>query len=94
MVKEISILLQYEKHPDGCYYIRSEALPGFRLQGPDFDALLRDLDPVVSDLLLHNMGFEVESIRWVPTPDDVKHHLQNPSPNGVATYVAQLKVAA
>lgn len=94
MTKEISIVLQYEKHPDGCYYIRSNSLPGFRLAGPDIDALQRDLNPVVTDLLLHNMGIEVESIRWVPSPDDVKQQLQKPSGDGVVTYVAQLKAAA
>jgi hypothetical protein len=93
MVKEISIVVRYERHPDGCYYLRSDTLTGFRMEGPDIDALQRDLDPIVSDLLLHNHGFEVESIRWVPSPDEVKQHLERPS-SGVVTYVARLKAAA
>jgi len=92
--QEMSIILNYEKHPDGCYCIHSEALPWLRMANPDIDALHRDLDPVVKDLLLHNMGFEVESIRWIPSPEDIKKHLQHPSGQGVATYVAKLKVAA
>jgi len=93
MVRELSIVLHYEKHSDGRYRIRSESLPGFRLEGPDIDALQRDLNPVVSDLLLHNMGFEVESLRWVPSPEDVKKHLQRPALDGIVTYVALLKAA-
>jgi hypothetical protein len=94
VIQEMSIVLIYEKHPDGCYYIRSESLEGFRLEGPDIDALQRDLNPVVTDLLFHNMGFEVESIRWVPSPEEVKQHLNRPSYDGVVTYVAKLKAAA
>jgi hypothetical protein len=45
-------------------------------------------------LLLHNLGFEVESIRWVPSPDDVKRKLSRPALDGIVTYVAQLKAAA
>jgi len=94
MVREVSIVLEYEKHGDGCYYIRSNSIPGFRLQGPDFDALHRDLNPVVTDLLRHNMGMDVESIRWVPSPEEVKQHLHRPADSGTVTYVAQVKVAA
>ena len=82
MAREISLLVEYERHSDGCYFIRCESLLGFRLAVPDIDALQRDLNTVVSDFLLHNMGFEVESIRWVPSPEDVKRHLVRPSPEG------------
>ncbi len=92
--REMSIVLHYEKHPDGCYYIRSDALPWLRLSGPDIDAIHRDLNPVVSELLLRNLGFEVETLRWVPSPEDVKQHLQHPSPDGIVTYVATIKAAA
>jgi predicted RNase H-like HicB family nuclease len=92
-MREMSIVLNYEKHPDGCYYVRCDSIPGFHLEGPDIDAIQRDLNPVVSDLLLHNLGFEVEHIRWVPGPDEVKQHLQRPSTRGVVTYVATLKAA-
>ncbi|HEY5046887.1 MAG TPA: hypothetical protein VII49_02570 [Rhizomicrobium sp.] len=94
MARELSIVLHYEKHANGRYRIRSESLAWLRLEGPDIDALQRDINPVVTDLLLHNMGFEVESIRWVPSPEDVKHHLRKPSPDGMVTYVATLKAAA
>lgn len=93
-VREISIELRFEKHVDGRYYIRSYDLPGFRLAGTDIDAMQRDLDQVVTDLLLHNAGFMVESLRWVPSMDDVKAHLNRPGPEGKATYVARGKIAA
>lgn len=93
MVQELRLQLRFEKHPDGRYRIRSDEMPELRLEGPDFDALQRDIDPVVSDLLLHNLGFDVEDVRWVPSLEDVKHHLQTPSPNGIATFVARLKAA-
>ncbi len=94
MLRELSIVMRYEKHPDGRYRIRTDSIPGFRLEGPDIDALQRDLNPVVSDLLLHNMGFEVEDIRWVPSPEEVKQHLQAPATIGIVTYVVRLKAAA
>lgn len=93
MGREISINIEYEKHADGRYYIRSFDLPGFRLAGTDLDALTRDLDAVVKDLLRLNMGFEVESLRWVPSVEDAKLHLSAPT-TGKATYIASLKAAA
>jgi hypothetical protein len=86
--------MHYEKHPDGRYRIRSESIPGFRLEGPDIDVLQRDLNPLVRDLLLHNMGFEVESVRWVPSPEEVKQHLQAPGKAGIVTYVVEYRAAA
>ncbi len=94
MVQEISIIVQYERLPDGCFVVKCDQITGFRLRGTNFEDLQRDLNPVVSDLLLHNHGFEVESIRWVPSPEDVRKHLEHPLPDGKATYVAALKVAA
>jgi hypothetical protein len=94
MVKEISIQLHYEKHSDGRYHIRSLEIPGFRMAGMDLDALQRDLDEVVKDLLLSNSGIAIESIRWVPSLEDVRTQLDHPRPEGKATYVATLKAAA
>lgn len=92
--KEVSIEIEYERHSDGRYYIRSRDLPGFRLAGTDIDALQRDLDPAVKDLLLYNMGFEVDRLRWVPTPEEAKRALRKPVGEGKTTYVARLKHAA
>ena len=92
--QEISIELVYERHGDGRYYVTSSDVPGFRMAGTDIDAIQADLNEVVSDLLLHNSGFVVAELRWVPSLEDVKHHLQRPNPEGKARYVASGTIAA
>jgi hypothetical protein len=92
--QEVRLELVFEKQQDGRYYVKSSDLPGFRLAGTDFDALHRDLDHVVSDLLLYNSNFIVESLRWVPTIAEVKQHLQKPGPEGRALYVVSGTIAA
>jgi hypothetical protein len=92
--QEIAIELIYERRSDGRYYISSDDVPGFRMVGTDLDALQGDLNQVVSDLLLHNSGFTVTELRWVPSLQDVKRHLQKPDPQGKARYVASGTIAA
>jgi hypothetical protein len=92
--QEISIEMIYERHADGRYYVTSAEVPGFRMAGPDIDAIQGDLDEVVRDLLFHNAGFVVEELRWVPSLDDVKRHLQKPGPDGKARYVVSGTLAA
>jgi hypothetical protein len=92
--QEISIELIYERHGDGRYYVRSDDVPGFRMAGADLDAIQADLNEVVSDLLLHNSGFEVQELRWVPSLEELKRHLQKPGPEGRARYVASGTIAA
>jgi hypothetical protein len=91
---QFKIELSYEKKSDGRYYIGSKDVPGFRLIGSDLDALQRDLVPVVKDLMFHNKGITVESLRWVPTLEEVKAQLDKPQPKGMATYIATVKAAA
>ena len=90
---EFKIELSYEKKNDGRYYIGSADVPGFRLVGPDLEALQRDLDSVVKDLLFHNNGISVDTLRWVPTLEEVQRRLDKPA-EGTATYVASVKAAA
>ena len=90
---QLAVEVHYEKHSDGRFYIYSYDVPGLRLAGMDFDALQDDLDPVVKELLSRNMGIEVDTLRWVPTPEDVKRHLSRPDPQGAAIYVASMKAA-
>ena len=90
---DIAIEVFYEKHSDGRYYIKSLDVPGLHLAGTDFDALQSDLDPVVKDLMIHNMGFTVESVTWVPSPSEAKKLLDRPQ-SGRATYIAKVKAAA
>lgn len=92
--QEIKIELLYERRNDGRYYVTSNDVPGFRMSGTDIDIIQKDLNEVVSDLLRLNSGFVVEELRWVPNLEDVKHHLQKPSPDGRATYIASGTMAA
>lgn len=88
--REFSIELLFDKRPDGLYYIHSDVLPGLHLAGDDFDALRRDIEPAVKDLLFHNRKISAEEIRWVPSLDDVQAELEAPSEAGQkATYVVK-----
>jgi hypothetical protein len=90
---QLAVEVQYRKHSDGRIYIDSYDVPGLHLAGTDLDALHEDLDPVVKELLFRNMGIEVESLHWVPTPEEVKRQLSRPDPEGTAIYVASMKAA-
>jgi hypothetical protein len=79
-VQELNIF--YEKHGDGRYYIRSLDVPGLHLAGTDFADLQKDLTTAVKALLHYNLGFTVESIKFVPCPDD----------EGNSTYIARINV--
>ena len=92
--QEISIEMVYERLSDGRYHVTSEDVPGFQMVGLDIDAIQNDIDEVIRDLLRYNSGFVVEELRWVPSLEDVKHHLQKPSPEGKARYIASGKIAA
>lgn len=94
MTRDIAIEILYEKHSDGRYYIKSLDVPGLHLSGMDFAALQKDLNPAVSALLHHNLGFDVEGITWVPSPEDARQMLDRPEREGKATYIARVKAAA
>ena len=92
--QEISIEVVFERHSDGRYYVSCADVPGFRMAGSDIDAIHGDLDEVISDLLRYNSDFLVEELRWVPSIDDVKRHLQSPPKEGKVRYIASGKIAA
>jgi len=91
---EIPIDLVFERSSDGRYRVTSDDIPGFYMAGSDIDAIQGDLDEVVSDLLRHNCGFIVSEIRWMPTLNDVKQHLQKPNPEGRVRYIASGQLTA
>ena len=68
---EFVVQVQFDKRIDGRFHIRSPNLPGLHLAGPDFDQIQVDLEPVVKDLLHYNLGMIVETIRWVPSIDEI-----------------------
>ena len=81
-VREIAIDLVFERSSDGRYQVNSADVPGFYMSGHDIEAIHGDLNEVVSDLLRLNSGFIVSDIRWVPSIDDVKMHLEKPPLEG------------
>lgn len=94
MTQEIAIDLIFERDSEGRYQVRSADVPGFYMAGSDIDAIHGDLNEVVSDLLRLNSGFIVSEIRWVPSIDDVKKHLEKPPTEGKIRYVASGTMAA
>jgi hypothetical protein len=92
--QKIRIELQFERHSDGRYFVTSDDVPGFRMAGTDIEAIQKDLDEVVKDLLRLNSNFVVEELTWVPSLDEAKRHLQSPSPDGRAVYIAIGQIAA
>ena len=94
-VGEFSIELLFDQRSDGRYFIHSPHVPGLRLAGPDLEALCADIEPAVKDLLRHNRDFAVESIRWVPSIDEVLEQFDLPAQiEKRATYVVRLSGAA
>jgi hypothetical protein len=68
---EFAVQVEFDKRQDGRFYIHSPSLPGLHLAGPDLEKIRVDLEPVVRDLLRYNHGMVVDTIRWVPSIDDV-----------------------
>lgn len=93
-VGEFSIELLFDQRSDGRYFIHSPHVPGLRLAGPDLEALCADIEPAVKDLLQHNRKLAVESIRWVPSIDEVLKKFDRPAQIGKkATYLVRLSAA-
>jgi hypothetical protein len=92
--QEIHVELLYERHSDGRYYVSTNDIPGFQMAGLNIDAIQSDLNDVVKDLLFYNSGFKVEELRWVPSLDEVKLHLDRPVPEGKVHYVISGTIAA
>jgi len=93
-VQEIAIELIFERSSDGRYQVNSDDVPGFYMAGENIEAIHGDLNEVVSDLLRLNSGFIVSDIRWVPSIDDVKRHLEKPPLEGKIRYIASGRMAA
>lgn len=89
---EFAIELYFDLRSDGRYYIHSPHVPGLRLAGSDLEALRDDIEPAVRDLLLHNRELQVDSIRWVPSLDEVMDQFGQPPEK--STYVVRLSGAA
>ena len=92
---EYSIQLFFDQKADGRYFIHSPHVPGLRLAGFDLEALRADIEPAIKDLLSHNRNLDVESIRWVPSIDEVLEELERPGEKDKKqTYLVKLSGAA
>ena len=92
---EFSIQLLFDQMSDGRYFIHSPHVPGLRLAGFNLEALRADIEPAVKDLLFHNRNLNVESIRWVPSIDEVLEELERPKEkDNKQTYLVKLSGAA
>lgn len=78
--KEFAIELRFEKKRDGRFYVRSPNLTGLHLAGSDLEKIRADLEPIVKDLLFHNSDFVADTIRWVPSLEQVTHEMTRPLP--------------
>lgn len=92
---EFSIQLLFDQKSDGRYFIHSPHVPGLRLAGFDLEALRADIEPAVKDLLFHNRNLAVESIRWVPSIDEVLEELErSDDKDNKQTWLVKLSGAA
>ena len=92
---EFSIQLLFDQMSDGRYFIHSPHVPGLRLAGFNLEALRADIEPAVKDLLFHNRNLHVESIRWVPSINEVLEELERPEEkDNKQTYLVKLSGAA
>jgi len=72
--------VKFEKRPDGRFHIQSPNIPGLHLAGRDLDQIRADLEPIVKDLLFHNLNIVVDKLSWVPSIDAVVRKLKAGEP--------------
>jgi hypothetical protein len=89
---EFRIEIFFDKRDDGRFHVHSPSVPGLYLAGADLDALRADVEPIVKDLLWFNKKIIVDSVRWVPSLDDIVNTLKAPA--GKETFVVTVKDAA
>jgi len=72
--------VRFEKRPDGRFHIRSPNIPGLHLAGRDLEKIRADLEPIVKDLLFHNLNVVVDKLSWVPSIDAMVTRLKAGEP--------------
>jgi hypothetical protein len=91
---EFSIEVLFDRRADGRYHIHSPNVPGLYLVGTDLHALNADVEPVVKDLLYSNRQMIVDTIRWVPSLDDVVAQFGAEPREGRNTFVVKAQKTA
>ena len=69
--REFAVRIEFRLDEDGRCHIGSPDLIGLHLAGHDIDALRRDLDTIIKDLVWHNLGRVIEHLRWIPNLDEI-----------------------
>jgi predicted RNase H-like HicB family nuclease len=64
---ECAIEVRYDKREDGRFHIHSPDLPGLHLVGPDPDALMADLEPVLREMLRVTTSQAVDTMMVLPS---------------------------
>jgi hypothetical protein len=76
---EFAIRLVYDHRPDGRFHISSPDIPGLHLNGPNLEGIAEDIEPLVRELLLHNSGVVVDTIKWVPPLEEMVNQMRRPT---------------
>ena len=69
--KEFAIRIEFRRDEDGRCHVGSPNLLGLHLAGHDMDALRRDLDAIIKDLVWFNFGRVIDRLLWVPSLDEI-----------------------
>jgi hypothetical protein len=84
MATEFALRIDFRRGEGRCY-ISSPDLVGLHLAGPDMDALREDLEPVIKDLVFHNLNRVIDKLRFIPSLEEIAekyHTLQNLDESG------------
>ena len=75
MVTEFAVRIDFRRG-DGRCYISSPDLVGLHLAGLDMNALRSDLEPVIKDLVYHNLNRVIDKLRFIPSLEEIseKYH--------------------
>lgn len=76
---EFAIRLVYDQKQDGRFHISSPDIPGLHLSGPDLAAITEDIEPLVRELLLHNAGVVVDTVKWVLPLEEMIEKMRRPA---------------
>ena len=90
---KIKVDLIYERYSDR-YTVTCDNIPGFHMSGPDLDVIQADLNEVVSDLLRLNQNISVDTFDWIPSLEEIRNHLAEPSGKKPSVFVVHGQLAA
>jgi len=65
------IRLLFDQRKNGRVHVHSPDMPGLHLAGASLDKIRGDVEPILKDLLFHNMGMIVDKIEWFPPIDQI-----------------------